>query len=424
MIRPEKVLSTLMAAWAVAASTPVWGATSVLAGMFDGAEPAIAPLPGSTCAAGSMTYRESQFTVTATGGYIAYSGLPNWANVPALTVSIYQGQFQPQTPLVNRLSFWQDLTPKRPAAMAELVQGQSYRLVVQQDCDKKEGAWAIALVGPGTAQSDDAVSVPAWTHGRFTNSDPQMPAPAGCGVEGSRPYKVLGPIRVSQSGKHYFQSAYFTDPADMLCLGVYSAEPSAEFPNKRLVERMFLAGRLDLEAGRDYWLLVMPYQQSIPREYSFVLAPPAPFRINKGLADAWYDPNTPGQGVFLDVYDDRNTLFLGWFTYALEDEPTDEMRHRWLTGFGPFEGASSRLDLEWTAADHPRPEGQPPSQHVDGYLDLEFHDCRSGLIRYAWGINGSGTALVEGEVPIQRIAEDSVAFCESQYAGPGKPGPL
>jgi len=29
-----------------------------------------------------------------------------------------------------------------------------------------------------------------------------------------------------------------------------------------------------------------------------------------------------------------------------------------------------------------------------------------------------------GEMPIRRIADDSVALCESLYAGPGMPGPL
>jgi hypothetical protein len=243
-------------------------------------------------------------------------------------------------------------------------------------------------------------------------------------MEGSVRYKLIGPIRVSQSGTHYFQSPAFTDPVEMLCLSVYSTPPTANDPDRDLVQRMFLAGQFDLEAGRDYWLVVMPYAAQSTREYSFVLAPPAPFRINKGLADSWYNPEVPGQGIFLDVFEDINALFLGWFTYTLEGEPADETRHRWLTAFGSFEGRRSQLDLEWSASNDPRPEGQPPGLHIDGQLDLEFHDCHSGLIRYSWGAGDSGAPLVEGVIPIQRIANDNVSLCESLYAGPGRPGQL
>jgi hypothetical protein len=373
-----------------------------------------------------MPYRESEFTVSARGAYMAYSGLPNWANAPALSISIYRGTFQPESPLANLVGFWRDESSVRAAPKAQLEPGQTYRLVVQQECDAREGAWAVALVGPGSAQSIDAVVVPSWTHGRFSASDPEVPVPAGCASEGQGRvrYKVIGPIRVPQSGTHYLQSPAYTDPVELLCFSVYSAPPSVNSPDRNLVQRMYLAGQVDLEADRDYWLVINPSHPMSTQEYSFVLAPPAPFRINKGLADSWYNPEMPGQGVFLDVFDDGNSLFLGWFTYALEGEPTDETRQRWLTAFGPFEGTRSRLDLQWTAADHPRPEGQPPDLHVDGWLDLEFHDCRSGLIRYAWGANATGTALVEGEMPIRRIADDSVALCESLYTGPGKPGQL
>lgn len=431
MTRLKEILLWLTAACAFAGSLPAWGATSVLAGMFDGSEPAIARVPGglsstpaTLCPGSIMPFHVSQFTVTVSGAYVAYSGLPVWADAPALTVAIYRGTFQPELPLANQVEFRHEGSSASTAPEAQLVSGQTYQLVVQQVCERREGAWAVALVGPGTAQSDDSVPVPSFTHGRFSDSDPQMTAPAGCSGEGMLRYKVIGPIQVSRSGSYFFQSPNYTRPVGALCFSVHTAPPPGENQEENLVGRAFLAGEIDLEAGRNYWLYVLSGSVLTPREYSFVLAPPAPFRINKGLADAWYNPDMPGQGIFLDVYEDRNSLFLGWFTYVLEGEPSDEMRHRWLTAFGPFQGSRSRLDLEWTAADHPRPEGQPPSQHIDGHLDVEFHDCHSGLIRYAWGASDSGTALVEGEMPIRRIANDGVALCESLYEGPGMPGRL
>ena len=426
MFHPGKLLLILTAVLAVAGSTPLWGSTSVIAGMFDGTEAAAPPVSGSYCAGDRVPYRESPFTVSARGVYVAYSGLPNWADAPELSIAIYRGAFEPESPLTNLVWFWRNDGSVRVAHRVQLEREETYQLVVRQECEVREGAWAVAVVGPGTAQSVAAVAVPSYTSGRFSESDPELPMLEGCSSEAQGPvrYKVIGPIRVSQSGTHYFQSPTFTDPVEALCFSVYSARPSANSPDTHLVQRVFLAGQMELEAGRDYWLAISPYHSSSTREYSFVLAPPAPFRINKGLADAWYNPEVPGQGLFLDVFEDANSLFLGWFTYALEGEPADETRHRWLTAFGPFEGAGSRLDLQWSAADPLRPDGQPPSLQVDGWIDLEFHDCRSGLMRYAWGANASGTTLVEGEMPLRRIADDNVALCESLYAGPGNPGQL
>lgn len=431
MIRTFRGLLIVTAAWVITGSAPAWCATTVLAGMFDGSEAATArvpdtvlPMPATLCPGIAMPYRTSQFTVAASGAYMAYSGLPVWANAPELTISIYQGSFQPQLPLLNRVGFWQDSSAIIAAPQAQLVGGRSYQLVVQRVCERGDGAWAVGLVGPGKAQSSDVVAVPSFTHGTFSAADPEVTVPAGCHAEGRARVKVIAPFRVSKTGTYYFQSPAYTNPVGVLCFSVYTEPPSGSNQEDKLVGRAWLAGKIDLAAGRDYWLYLLSDSRHAPREYSFVLAPPAPFRINKGLADAWYNPEMPGQGVFVDVLDDRNYLFLGWFTYALEGEPSDESRHRWLTAFGPFDGTHSRLDLEWTTVAQPGSPGQAPSQHIDGHLDLEFTDCRSGLVRYAWGMTDSGTALVEGEMPIRRIADDGAWLCESLYAGPGMPGPL
>ena len=42
---------------------------------------------------------------------------------------------------------------------------------------------------------------------------------------------------------------------------------------------------------------------------------PLPFQINGGISDAWYSPSTDGQGFFITVMEDLNTLFLAWYTY-------------------------------------------------------------------------------------------------------------
>jgi len=155
------------------------------------------------------------------------------------------------------------------------------------------------------------------------------------------------------------------------------------------------------------------------------LAPPAPFRINHGLADSWYNPETPGQGFFLDVFEQLNQVFLGWFTYALDPAADDGFGHRWMTAFGAFEGSSAYLEIEWTGGGAFDAAQPIPYQYVDGNIQLEFSDCSSGQISYGWGGDGlSSPPTANGVIPIKRNANDAVALCESLYAGPGMPGPL
>ena len=62
----------------------------------------------------------------------------------------------------------------------------------------------------------------------------------------------------------------------------------------------------------------------------------------------------------------------------------------------------------------------PPAQNQsDGTMTVEFYDCYTGLIKYDLGVGGP-----VGDVPIERIVNDAVPFCEAMTEGPGKPGPL
>lgn len=75
------------------------------------------------------------------------------------------------------------------------------------------------------------------------------------------------------------------------------------------------------------------------------------FQINAGIADAWYNPATAGQGFFITVLPDIQQMFLAWFTYdrgrpsedvtALPGEPG----HRWLTAQGPYDGDTANLTI-------------------------------------------------------------------------------
>ena len=141
----------------------------------------------------------------------------------------------------------------------------------------------------------------------------------------------------------------------------------------------------------------------------------APFEINAGLNDAWYDPVTDGQGFLIAVFPEIKQMFLAWFTFDIERPPEDvsamlgEPGHRWLTAQGPYVGNTANLTIFVTEggvfdAVEPAASTDPAG---DGTMTLEFEDCTAGLVSYE--ITSLG---ISGEIPIQRIVTDNVPLCE------------
>ncbi len=146
-------------------------------------------------------------------------------------------------------------------------------------------------------------------------------------------------------------------------------------------------------------------------------APPdSTFVMNAGLNDGWYNPVTSGQGFFITVFPNLGVVNLAWFTYDTE-LPADESAanlgspgHRWLTAVGPINGNTAVLDIEFAsgglfdaASTITRTDG--------GTITLTFADCSTGMVEYDIpSINRQGT------VPIQRVANDNVALCETLSA--------
>lgn len=137
------------------------------------------------------------------------------------------------------------------------------------------------------------------------------------------------------------------------------------------------------------------------------------FVINAGLNDAWYNPQTPGQGFFLTVFPGRSEIFLAWFTFDTErpDEAViavlGEPGHRWLTALGAWSGSSAVLDIELTSGGIFDMAQPMPGQSADGQILLEFQGCNSATVTFE--IDSTGQ---QGVIPIQRIALDNVPRCE------------
>ena len=139
----------------------------------------------------------------------------------------------------------------------------------------------------------------------------------------------------------------------------------------------------------------------------------AEFALNAGLNDAWYDPDTDGQGFFITVYPDLNRVSLAWFTYDTELPPIDatanlgDPGHRWMTAIGLIDGNQSVMNIDITSngifdttteIEHTDPPGS------DGTIILTFDSCNITSINR------------QGIIPIKRVADDNIVNCEALNA--------
>ena len=146
------------------------------------------------------------------------------------------------------------------------------------------------------------------------------------------------------------------------------------------------------------------------------LVPENDFEINAGLNDAWFYPNTAGQGFFITVYPDSQVVFLSWFTYDTERPPDDvtanlgEPGHRWLTALGPYEADTALLDVFLSSGmifDSPDPPVE--TEQLEGAsIEIVWTGCNEAVLKY-----NIPTLGLSGEIPIERIVLDNVAACEA-----------
>jgi len=143
------------------------------------------------------------------------------------------------------------------------------------------------------------------------------------------------------------------------------------------------------------------------------------FSINQGLNDAWFFPETSGQGFFIIVYPQIQSVFLSWFTFDTERPDSTltanlgEPGHRWLTAQGGYSGSKAMLDVYITSGGVFDSGSPAPSPVKDGTITVEFTGCNSGTVTY--DITSIGRQDV---VPIERAFADSenLAWCQAMAA--------
>jgi hypothetical protein len=135
-------------------------------------------------------------------------------------------------------------------------------------------------------------------------------------------------------------------------------------------------------------------------------------QINSGMNDAWFNPDTGGQGFLIVVYPATQRVFLSWYTYDIERPPDDvtafigDPGHRWLTAQGEYADNQAVLDI-WIAKGGVFDSAFPvPVLDPDGEIILEFDTCNSGTVTYH-----IPSVEKQGVIPIERIALDNAAYC-------------
>ena len=149
-------------------------------------------------------------------------------------------------------------------------------------------------------------------------------------------------------------------------------------------------------------------------EYSSSMS--AAIQINAAMSDAWFFPDTNGQGFFIIVYEDSKSIFLAWFTYETEDRQmglsanVGEPFHRWLIAQGPYEDDTALLDV-FLASGMVFDSDEIPVDLIayeDATIKIVWTDCETGILEY-----NIPTLGLMGVIPIQRVGPDNVAACEA-----------
>lgn len=141
------------------------------------------------------------------------------------------------------------------------------------------------------------------------------------------------------------------------------------------------------------------------------------FIMNAGLNDAWYFPDTDGQGFFITIFPNLNVVSLAWFTYDTELPPVGAVAnlgdpgHRWITAAGAIDGDESEMNVVITSGglfDDPGEVQRTEPAGADGTLTLKFNNCHSGRVEY-----DISSIAATGTVPIQRVANDNSVLCDA-----------
>ena len=127
--------------------------------------------------------------------------------------------------------------------------------------------------------------------------------------------------------------------------------------------------------------------------------------INAGHSGAWFNPDTSGQGQFIDVVPEEQLMFVSWFTFTGADSDNPNEQH-WYTAQGNYSGDTAVLDLFETLGGKFDDPQEVTTTQV-GEVTLSFSDCEQGQMTYSFDEGD-----LQGESPMIRVIGDSGNVCE------------
>ncbi len=143
----------------------------------------------------------------------------------------------------------------------------------------------------------------------------------------------------------------------------------------------------------------------------------ANFKINQGLNGNWYNTETSGQGLFLDVVPSRDYSFMGLFTYDTSISNDDSLGqigaagHRWLVGEGVIDQAKLTINYQLYYAydglfDNPR-DATTFNTAPYGSMSIKFEHCAAAEVSYELFAAG-----LSNSYSIQRQVATSGELCD------------
>ncbi len=387
-----------------------------LSGLFNGSESKIAPMP-DTCGLefgdDTLGYKViGPVTVSSSGVY----NVVDAGNAVAVDVLIrfYTGAFNPANISQNYVAN----SSIDEGGQLSLTAGTSYTLVIQHWCNNRSGAYGVAISGPGTISGTGVVNSPAYTRGNFANSD----GSADFG-DGPTVYDVSGAVQVPETGRYFYSDLSIYNRIDML-LFVYQGSFNSSNTSQNLVGSADDAGYFDLVAGTTYYFVAVPWSNNDFGEWHFALFPPGAPGFNIFLGGAWYNRDTDGQGVLMEVFPSYNFVFLAWYTFEnlppmmqsaeppSKTEAIGDSAQRWFSAYGEFTPGTSSMELTYEnttgGAFNILINGQGKDLNY-GTGALRVNDCNSVELDF-----NIPDAMVQGTNYLTRVAPDpiTVAACE------------
>lgn len=126
------------------------------------------------------------------------------------------------------------------------------------------------------------------------------------------------------------------------------------------------------------------------------------------LNGGWFNPDTSGQGFFLDISADQNFLFAGWFTYK-PDAPTegDVQNHRWYTIEGNLDSESGAFPVYLTS-DGVFNDPRATTSEIIGEASFQVINCNNAIFGFEFDEGESGSMSITRLLPVDESECDEL----------------